>query len=66
MIVLLLKLVVEEYIKHIGPFDFPIEAVPFIADGERWNRPNWIAIEFNLLYRWHMLVPDAIGEGPKR
>ncbi|GAF48099.1 peroxidase family protein [Rhodococcus wratislaviensis] len=63
MIVLLLKLVVEEYIKHIGPFDFPIEVVPFIADGERWNRPNWGAIEFNLLYRWHSLVPDAIGEG---
>ncbi len=63
MIVLELKLVVEEYIRHIGPFDFAIEAVPFIADEERWNRPNWIAIEFNLLYRWHSLVPDAIGEG---
>ncbi len=63
MIVLLLKLVVEEYIRHIGPFDFPIEAVPFIADEERWNRPNWIAVEFNLLYRWHMLVPDAIEDG---
>jgi prostaglandin-endoperoxide synthase 2 len=62
MIVLLLKLVVEEYIRHIGPFDFPLEAVPFIADEERWNRPNWIAVEFNLLYRWHMLVPDAIED----
>lgn len=66
MIVLLLKLVVEDYIKHIGPFDFPIEAVPLIADEERWNRPNWIAIEFNLLYRWHSLVPDWIGEGADR
>ncbi len=66
LIVLLLKLVVEEYIKHIGPFDFPIEAVPFMADGERWNRSNWIAIEFNLLYRWHSLVPDAIGSGSDR
>jgi prostaglandin-endoperoxide synthase 2 len=64
MIVLLLKLVVEEYIMHIGPFDFPIEAVPFIADEERWNRTNWCAIEFNLLYRWHPLVPDTIGSGP--
>ena len=64
LIVMLLKLVVEEYIMHIGPFDFPIEAVPFIADDERWNRPNWCAIEFNLLYRWHPLVPDAIGTGP--
>jgi prostaglandin-endoperoxide synthase 2 len=63
LIVILLKLVVEEYIMHIGPFDFPIEAVPFIADEERWNRPNWCAIEFNLLYRWHPLVPDTIGTG---
>jgi prostaglandin-endoperoxide synthase 2 len=64
LIVLLLKLVVEEYIMHIGPFDFPLEAVPFIADEERWNRTNWCAIEFNLLYRWHSLVPDKIGAGP--
>jgi prostaglandin-endoperoxide synthase 2 len=64
MIVLLLKLVVEEYITHIGPFDFTVEAVPFIADEERWNRTNWCAIEFNLLYRWHPLVPDTIGTGP--
>ncbi|HEY6887014.1 MAG TPA: peroxidase family protein [Solirubrobacter sp.] len=64
MIVLLLKLVVEEYITHIGPFDFAVETVPFIADEERWNRTNWCAIEFNLLYRWHPLVPDTIGTGP--
>jgi prostaglandin-endoperoxide synthase 2 len=64
LITLLLKLVVEEYIMHIGPFDFPIEAVPFIADEELWNRTNWCAIEFNLLYRWHSLVPDTIGTGP--
>jgi prostaglandin-endoperoxide synthase 2 len=64
MIVLLIKLVVEEYITHIGPFDFPVEMVPLIADEERWNRTNWCAIEFNLLYRWHPLVPDTIGTGP--
>ncbi len=63
-IVLLLKLVVEEYIAHIGPFDFPLETVPFIADEERWNRTNWCAVEFNLLYRWHPLVPETIGTGP--
>ncbi len=63
-IVLLLKLVVEEYITHIGPFDSPVEVVPFIADEQRWNRTNWCAVEFNLLYRWHPLVPDTIGAGP--
>jgi prostaglandin-endoperoxide synthase 2 len=64
LIAMLLKLVIEEYIVHIAPFDFPLEAVPFVADEERWNRPNWCAIEFNLLYRWHPLVPDTIGTGP--
>lgn len=63
MIVMLLNLVVEEYIRHIAPFDFPLQNVPFIAEGARWNRSNWIAIEFNLLYRWHSLVPDVIGVG---
>ena len=43
---------------------FPLEAVPLIADEERWNRTNWCAVEFNLLYRWHPLVPDTIGTGP--
>lgn len=66
MIVLLLKLVVEEYIKHIGPFDFPVEMVRGIADEEPWNRANRGAIEFNLLYRWHPLAPDWIGEGANR
>jgi len=60
MIVLLLTIVVEEYIKHIGPFDFPLEVVPFVAEDERWNRTNWCAIEFNLLYRWHCLIPDSV------
>lgn len=63
LIVLLLKLVVEEYIAHIAPYEFPFEVVKNIADGERWNRTNWCAIEFNLLYRWHSLVPDTIGDG---
>ncbi|WP_016692130.1 peroxidase family protein [Rhodococcus rhodochrous] len=60
MIVILLKIVIEEYIKHVGPFDFPIEFVPFMADKAPWNRTNWCAIEFNLLYRWHSLIPDSV------
>ena len=66
MIVLLLDLVVEEYITHIAPFDFPLRNVRFVADGARWNRSNWCTIEFDLLYRWHSLVPDQIGSGPEQ
>jgi prostaglandin-endoperoxide synthase 2 len=66
MIVLLLKLVVEEYIRHIAPHDPPLVVVPGMAANKRWNRSSWIAVEFNLLYRWHMLVPDQLttDEGP--
>lgn len=54
---LLLKLIVEEYINHItGDPLFKLD--PSFAEGQRWYRPNWISLEFNLLYRWHGLVPD--------
>jgi prostaglandin-endoperoxide synthase 2 len=63
MIVLILKLVVEQYIRHIAPFDLPLQVVPRLAELERWNRPNWCAVEFDLLYRWHQLTPDAVRLG---
>jgi prostaglandin-endoperoxide synthase 2 len=60
MIVLLLKLVVEEYNRHIAPGDPPLQLVPGMAEGRRWNASNWVAVEFNLLYRWHSMVPETI------
>jgi prostaglandin-endoperoxide synthase 2 len=60
MTVLLLKLVVEEYIRHIAPHDPPLQVRPGMAHGKKWNRSSWIAVEFNLLYRWHMLAPDKV------
>ena len=67
MIVLELKLVVEEYIRHIAPHDPPLTVVPGMSAKKPWNRSSWIAVEFNLLYRWHMLVPDQVttDEGPR-
>ena len=39
-------------------------ACPGSFANEPWQRPNWMAIEFNLLYRWHSLVPlDAPPHG---
>ena len=61
MTVLELKIVVEEYIRHIAPYDPPLQVVPGMAATKKWNRPSWIAVEFNLLYRWHMLVPDRVS-----
>jgi prostaglandin-endoperoxide synthase 2 len=58
-IVQLLKVVVEEYINHISPYWMKLLADPAPAYTARWNRQNWIPVEFNLLYRWHSLVPAS-------
>ena len=64
-IVLLLKLVVEDYINHIiGHQLFKLD--PTFAEEEEWYRPNWMAVEFDLLYRWHGLAPDALTVGGRQ
>lgn len=52
-----LGIVVEDYINHIaGIARFKLER--HFGEHERWYRTNRISLEFNLLYRWHSLVPD--------
>jgi len=58
-IVQLIKIVIEEYINHISPYWFRLLSDPTPCYTARWNRENWIPIEFNLLYRWHSLVPES-------
>lgn len=60
VIVLFIKMVVEEYINHISPVPFRFLADPSVAWNAPWNKPNWITTEFSLLYRWHSLIPDTI------
>jgi prostaglandin-endoperoxide synthase 2 len=60
MIVLFIKLVVEEYINHISPSRICLLADPSGAWRKPWNKPNWITAEFSLLYRWHSLVADEV------
>ena len=57
--VVLLKVVVEDYVNHITPNHLPFRVDPGVVVDARWNRSNWMAIEFNLLYRWHSLVPST-------
>ena len=60
IIVMFIKIVVEEYINHITPIPFNLKADPSVAWSAKWNRPNWMTEEFSLLYRWHSLMPDSI------
>jgi len=59
-IVLLLKIVVEDYIVHISGGVIPFKVDISYPEEERWYRTNWMSIEFDLLYRWHSLIPDTI------
>ena len=60
-IVQLIRIVVGEYINHISPYWFRLLADPAPCYRAPWNRPNWIPVEFNLLYRWHSLVAEQIA-----
>jgi len=60
-IVQLIRIVVEEYVNHISPYWFSLLADPVACYDARWNRQNWIPVEFNLLYRWHSLVPERVS-----
>jgi prostaglandin-endoperoxide synthase 2 len=57
LILELMKIVVVEYINHITPFHPRFIVRPQSFRKEPWQRPNWMGAEFNLLYRWHSLVP---------
>jgi len=58
-IVMLLKVIVEDYIAHLAGSPFKLRLEQGFADRCKWYRTNRIAIEFNLLYRWHAMVPDS-------
>lgn len=55
-----IRIVIEEYINHISSVRPRLVADPRVAWKARWNRPNWMTVEFALLYRWHAMIPDTI------
>lgn len=59
-IVIQLRIVIEEYINHISPYCHDAKLDPSVSWKADWNRPIWFAIEFNLLYRWHSLIPNTV------
>ena len=59
LIVVLIKIVVEDYIAHISGVH--LKADPSVGYNKSWYRTNWMTIEFDLLYRWHALTPDRFN-----
>jgi prostaglandin-endoperoxide synthase 2 len=65
LIVVLLTVVIEDYINHITPIKFKLFAESGIGVKEKWYRQNWMSVEFNLLYRWHTMIPSRMRVGGK-
>lgn len=62
----LLKIIIEDYINHLSSTAFKLFVDIGSAERQAWYRTNRISAEFNLLYRWHSLVPDdCVLEGVK-
>ena len=59
VMVVILNIIMEEYISHITPYHFNFFADPEAFTKESWQRPNWMAIEFSMVYRWHSALPET-------
>lgn len=56
---ILMKLTIVDYINHIAGNRLFVFDTRF-AEKKSWYRLPWIALEFDLLYRWHGLIPDSM------
>jgi prostaglandin-endoperoxide synthase 2 len=57
---MLLYLTIDEYINQVGQPPMKLKLARLFAERKHWYRANRIAIEFNLLYRWHSFVPEKL------
>ena len=60
LIVLVMKIVIDEYINHITPYHFNFITDPTVFTNEKWYRLNWMTLEFSLVYRWHSALPETL------
>ena len=56
----MIKVVMEDYIQHMSGFKFKLLYEPDLMHETGFSYHNQVHIEFQLLYRWHALVPDYL------
>ncbi|RCJ32904.1 heme peroxidase [Nostoc minutum NIES-26] len=66
LMAIILKIIMEEYINHITPYHFKLFADPEAFTKESWHRPNYMAIEFDFVYRWHSAIPETFKYNGKQ
>lgn len=55
-----MKIVIDEYINHITPYQFKFITDPLAFTDEKWYRLNWMTTEFSLVYRWHSALAESL------
>jgi len=60
LMVVIMKIVVEEYVNHLTPYHFKVIVDPPSFTQEKWYRTNWMTLEFSLVYRWHSALPNTL------
>ncbi|CAM9578711.1 unnamed protein product, partial [Lampetra fluviatilis] len=56
-----IKIVIEDYVQHLSGYHFRLKFDPELLFRENFQYRNRIAAEFNHLYHWHPLMPDAFA-----
>uniref|UniRef100_A0A7M4EXB9 Prostaglandin G/H synthase 1 n=1 Tax=Crocodylus porosus TaxID=8502 RepID=A0A7M4EXB9_CROPO len=54
-----IKIVIEDYVQHLSGYFLRLKFDPELLFGVQFQYRNRIAVEFNHLYHWHALMPDA-------
>ncbi|MFT7809070.1 prostaglandin G/H synthase 2 [Arapaima gigas] len=54
-----IKIVIEDYVQHLSGYHFKLKFDPELLFNDRFQYQNRISSEFNTLYHWHPLLPDA-------
>lgn len=62
----LLKIIIEDYINHLSSAQLKFSLETGFAEKQPWYRANRICAEFDLLYRWHALVPTEMEMSGRR
>lgn len=59
-----LKITIEEYVQHLSQYKIRLTYDPeLLRDQAQFQFSNRIHVEFNHLYHWHPMAPDAITLG---